>query len=58
LSANRGYSAPHQETWLQSHITQLLQLSEQVQIEIAEKITKIAISKLEDKNCESEASKF
>ncbi len=42
--------------WMQSHTTQLLQLSEQVQTEIAEQITKLVISKIQDKNCESGVS--
>jgi len=58
LSARRGYSTSHQQIWMQSHTTQLLQLSEHVQIEIAEQITKMAMSKVQDKNCESDVSKL
>ena len=56
LSAGPGYSTSHQQIWMQSHTTQLLQLSEQVQTEIAEQITKLVISKIQDKNCESGVS--
>jgi hypothetical protein len=55
LSARQGYSALSQETWMQSHTTQLLQLSEQVQIEIAEQITKMVVSKIQDGNRKAEA---
>lgn len=54
LSARRGYSTSNQQSWMQSHATQLLQLTEQVEIEIAQQITKMTISKIQDKNCESE----
>jgi hypothetical protein len=54
LSASPGYSTSNQQIWMQSHTAQLLQLSEQVQTEIAEQITKMVISKIQDKNCESE----
>ena len=56
LSVPGSYStsSSHQQTWMQSHTTQLLQLSEQVQTEIAEQITKMVISKIQDKNCLSE----
>jgi hypothetical protein len=49
LSAHQGYSPLSQETWMRSHTTQLLQLSEQVQIEIAEQITKMVVSKIEER---------
>jgi hypothetical protein len=55
LSARQGYSALSQGTWMQSHKTQLLQLSEQVQIEIAEQITKMVVSKIQDGNRKAEA---
>ncbi len=55
LSARQGYSALSQETWMQFHTTQLLQLSEQVQIEIAEQITKMVVSKIQDGNRKAEA---
>jgi hypothetical protein len=58
LSARRGHSTSRQQTWMHSHTTQLLQLSEQVQIEIAEQITKMMISNIQDKNREPEVSKF
>jgi hypothetical protein len=58
LSASRGHSTSNQQTWLQSHTTQLLQLSEQVETEIAEQITKLTISKIQDKNCESGVTKL
>jgi hypothetical protein len=48
LSAHQGYSPLSQETWMRSHTTQLLQLSEQVQIEIAEQITKMVVSKIQE----------
>jgi hypothetical protein len=48
LWARQGYSALSQETWMRSHTTQLLQLSEQVQIEIAEQITKMVVSKIQE----------
>jgi len=60
LSVPGSYStsSSHQQTWIQSHTTQLLQLSEQVQTEIAEQITKMVISKIQDKNCLSEVQRF
>ena len=48
LSVRKGYSALNEETWIQSYTTQLLQLSEQVRIEIAEKITKMVVSKIQE----------
>ena len=46
LSVPGSYStsSSHQQTWMQSHTTQLMQLSEQVQIEMAEQITGIVVS--------------
>jgi len=60
LSVPGSYStsSSHQQIWIQSHTTQLLQLSEQVQTEIAEQITKMVISKIQDKNCLSEVQRF
>jgi hypothetical protein len=48
LSVRKGYSALNEETWIQSYTTQLLQLSEQVRIEIAEQITKMVVSKIQE----------
>ena len=56
LSVRRRYTTSDQETSMQVHTTQLLRLCEQVQIEIVEQITKMAISKIQGKNSESEAS--
>jgi len=56
LSASLPYSTSNQQIWMQSHTTHLLQLSEQVQTEIAEQITKMVISKIQDKNYESGVS--
>jgi len=53
LSIRQGYSGLSQETWIQSHTTQLLQLSEQVQIEIAEQITKMVVSKIQENDSNS-----
>ena len=53
LSAPRGESTSHQKSWMQSHTTQLLQLTEQVQIEIAEQITKIAMNTIQTTKPES-----
>jgi len=44
LSVSPGHSISNQKTWIQSHTTQLLQLSEQVQNEIAEQIANAVIS--------------
>src|SRR5206468_6609818 len=48
LSTRQGYSALSQGIWMRSHTTQLLQLSEQVQTEIAEQITKMVVSKIQE----------
>jgi hypothetical protein len=53
LSTSRDYPSSNQQTVMQSHTTRLLQLSEQVQIEITEQITKLVISKIQDKKYES-----
>ena len=58
LSARRGYSTSHQQTWMQSHTTQLLQLSEQVQIEIAEQITNVTMSNIRARTDESQISQM
>ena len=56
LSIRGAYSNP-QRSRMECHAIQLLQLSEQVQIEIAENITRMATNKIQDKNFESEESK-
>jgi hypothetical protein len=53
LSTSRDYPSSNQQTVMQSHTTRLLQLSEQVQIEITEQLTKLVISKIQDKKYES-----
>jgi hypothetical protein len=58
LSASRSYSTSNQQTWMQSHTTQLLQLSEQVQIEIAEQITSLTMSNIRARNDESQTSQM
>ena len=58
LSASRGYSTSNQQTWIQSHTTQLLQLSEQVQTEIAEQITSLTMSNIRARNDVSETSQM
>lgn len=58
LSTSRDYPNSNQKNVMQSHTTRLLQLSEQVQIEIAEQITKMAIGEILDKNYESELPKL
>jgi hypothetical protein len=55
LSARQDSSASSQKTWMQSHTIQLMQLSKQVQIEIAEQITKMVVSKIQDGNRKAEA---
>jgi hypothetical protein len=56
LSASRDYQTFNQQTLMHPHTTRLLQLSEQVQIEIVERITKMAIGEIQDKNYESDVS--
>jgi hypothetical protein len=58
LSASGSYSTSNQQTWIQSHTTQLVQLSEQVQIEIAEQITNVIINNIRDRNDESQISQM
>jgi len=65
LSANPGYSTSNQQTstsnqqtWMHSHTTQLLQLSEQVQTEIAERITNVIMNNIRDRNDDSQTSQM
>ena len=58
LSARQGYSALSQGIWMRSHTTQLLQLSEQVQTEIAEQITNVIMNNIRDRNDELQTSQM
>jgi hypothetical protein len=54
LSVRGGYPNSLQETWIQSHTTQLMQLSELVQIEMTEKLTRTVIENIQTTNCNLE----
>jgi hypothetical protein len=58
LSGSGSYSTSNQQTWIQSHTTQLMQLSEQVQIEIAKQITNVIINNIRDRNDELQISQM
>jgi len=58
LSASLPYSTSNQQIWMQSHTTHLLQLSEQVQTEIAEQITSLTMSNIRARNDVSETSQM
>jgi len=56
LSASRDYPTSNQQIWMQSHTTQLLQLSEQVQTEIAEHVARMTLDNIRAIHSESEIS--
>lgn len=58
LSASPGYSTSNQQAWMQSHTTQLLQLSQQVQTEIAEQITNVIMNNMQARNDEPQISQM
>jgi hypothetical protein len=53
-----GSTTSYQQSWLEYHKSQLVELGQHIYGAIEEQITKMAISKIQDKNCESEVSKF
>lgn len=53
-----GSTTSNQQSWTEYHKSQLVQLGEHIFMEMQQQITKMAIGKIQDKNSESEVSKF